>query len=175
MTRRLYPTDLTDAQWEIVRAAMPPARGGRTGAPRAYALCEIWNAIFYQAKNGCTWRVLPHDLPPWPAVWQQYRRWRGDGTLEAVHATLREQVRRKAGRASTPSDLASTPPHHPKGVPAARSTPVPHALVLADGERSPVASWPTCSVVAGHLYRSAGGGTRHERRSDPRRRYNCPR
>lgn len=82
---------------------MPPAKGGRTGKPRLYSLREIWNAIFYQAKNGCTWRALPHDLPPWPAVWQQYRRWRDNGTLEAVHAALRDQVRRKAGRSPTPS------------------------------------------------------------------------
>ncbi len=112
MQRKQYPTDLTDAQWEIIREAMPPAEGGRTGKPRQYSMREIWNAIFYQAKggpvrsaqrHGCTWRALPHDLPPWPAVWQQYRRWRDNGTLEAVHAVLREQVRRKAGREPTPS------------------------------------------------------------------------
>lgn len=103
MERREYPTDLMDAQWEIVRSAMPPAKGGRSGRPREYSLREIWNAVFYQAKNGCSWRALPHDLPPWPAVWQQYRRWRDNGTLEAVHAALREQVRRKAGRSPTPS------------------------------------------------------------------------
>lgn len=105
MERKSYPSDLTDAQWEIVRRAMPPAQGGRTGAPRQYPLREIWNAVFYQAKNGCSWRALPHDLPPWPAVWQQYRRWRDNGTLEAVHAALRDQVRRKAQRAPTPSAM----------------------------------------------------------------------
>lgn len=103
MSRKPYPTDLTDAQWPTVRSAMPAAKGGRTGKPRQYPLREVWNAIFYQAKNGCTWRALPHNLPPWPAVWQQYRRWRDNGTLEAVHATLRGQVRRNAGRPSTPS------------------------------------------------------------------------
>ena len=105
MRRKQYPTDLTDAQWEIIRWAMPLARGGRSGYPRTYSMRAIWNAIFYQAKNGCTWRSLPHDLPPWPAVWQQYRRWRDNGTLDAVHAALREQVRRKAGRTRTPSAL----------------------------------------------------------------------
>ena len=103
MKRKQYPTDLSDAQWEIVHGAMPSAKGGRTGKPREYSLREIWNAVFYQAKNGCSWRALPHDLPPWPAVWQQYRRWRDNGTLEIVHAALREQVRRKAGRERTPS------------------------------------------------------------------------
>ncbi len=98
-----YPTDLTDAQWEIVRSAMPPAKNGRTGTPRRYPLREIWSAIFYQAKNGGTWRALPHDLPPWPAVWQQYRRWRDSGTLDAVHEALRAGVRRKEGRSAHPS------------------------------------------------------------------------
>jgi transposase len=69
--RKPYPSDLTDAQWEIIREAILPARGGRTGAPHEHPLREIWNAIFYQGKNGCTWRALPHDLPPWSAVWQQ--------------------------------------------------------------------------------------------------------
>jgi transposase len=100
MNRAPYPTDLTDAQWEIVRAAMPPTRGGR---PRTYPLREIWNAIFYQAKNGGTWRSLPHDFPPWPAVWQQYRRWRDNGTLDAVHEALRLAVRQHAGRSAHPS------------------------------------------------------------------------
>jgi transposase len=44
---------------------------GRTGTPRRFPERELWNAIFYQAKNGGTWRALPHDFPPWAAVWQQ--------------------------------------------------------------------------------------------------------
>ena len=103
MRRRRYPTDLTDAQWEMVRAAMPPAKNGRTGTPRRFPLREIWNAIVYQGKNGGTWRALPHDFPPWPAVWQQYRRWRNNGTLDTVHETLRAAVRQKEGRRAQPS------------------------------------------------------------------------
>ena len=105
MRRGTYPSDLTDAQWEAVRGAMPRAEGGRTGCPRMYPLREIWNALLYQAKNGCTWRALPHEFPPWPAVWQQFRRWRDNGTLKEVHAALREGIRRKARRAVTPSAL----------------------------------------------------------------------
>lgn len=50
---------------------MPGAVNGRTGTPRRFPARELWNAIFYQAKNGGTWRALPHDFPPWAAVWQQ--------------------------------------------------------------------------------------------------------
>lgn len=103
MQRQKYPTDLTDTQWDIVREAMPPTMNGRTDKSRTYPLPKMWNAIFYQARNGCTWRVLPHDLPPWPAVWQQYCRWRDNGTIGAVHEALRASVRMKAGREKTPS------------------------------------------------------------------------
>jgi transposase len=103
MHRRAYPTDLTDAQWEVIRAVLAPPKLGRSGRLRTYPQREIWNAIFYQAKNGGTWRALPHDFPPWPAVWQQYRRWRDTGTLEVVHEALRGAVRRKEGRRERPS------------------------------------------------------------------------
>ncbi len=101
--RSRYPTDLTDAQWDVVRPLLPRARQGRTGRPRTYPLREIWNAIFYLARGGGSWRALPHDLPPWGNVWYHFRRWRDDGTLERVHDALREQVRVRAGKHPTPS------------------------------------------------------------------------
>jgi transposase len=104
--RRRYPSDLTDAQWAVVQAAMPPAKGGHTGRPRRYPLREIWNALFYLAREGCSWRALPHDFPPWDDVWEHFRRWRDAGTLERVHAALRAQVRVRDGRAPTPSAVS---------------------------------------------------------------------
>ncbi len=103
MSRTPYPSDLTDAQWQIIQRVMPPAKKGRTGTPPEYPRREMWNAIFYHAKNGCGWRDLPHDFPPHSAVWQQFRRWRDNGTLEAVHDALREQVREAAGKEASPS------------------------------------------------------------------------
>ena len=103
MARLAYPRDLTDAQWQQLQAVLPKAKGGRTGRPRKYPLREIWNAIFYQARTGCEWRYLPHDLPPWEVVWEHFGRWRDDGTWERVHDALREKVRLQAGREATPS------------------------------------------------------------------------
>ena len=100
---RRYPSDLTDAQWAVVAAVLPPAKGGHTGRPRKYPLREIWNAIFYLDREGCTWRALPHDFPPWADVWDHFRRWRDAGTLQRVHDALRAAVRQHAGRAPTPS------------------------------------------------------------------------
>ena len=103
MERLPYPTDLTDAQWQKIQEALPEARGGRTGRPRKYPLREIWNAIFYQARTGCAWRLLPHDFPPHGDVWDHFCRWRDGGVIEAVHDALRERVRVQEGHAPTPS------------------------------------------------------------------------
>ncbi len=81
-----------------VEAARPP--GGR---PRSVNLREVVNAIFSLNRQGCVWRALPHDLPPWGAVSYYYRRWRRDGTWQAIHDTLRTQTRRAAGREESPS------------------------------------------------------------------------
>jgi putative transposase len=103
MERAAYPSDLTNEQWAAIESALPKAKGGRTGRPPTYSRREIWNAIFYQARTGCEWRYLPHDLPPWEDVWEHFRRWRDNGTLQQVHDALRQSIRQKEGREPTPS------------------------------------------------------------------------
>lgn len=102
MARSRYPTDLTEAQWPEIRALLPSEKG-RRGRPWKYPAREIWNAIFYQARAGSSWRMLPHDLPPWTAVWFHCRRWRVNGTLERVHDALRDELRRAEGHEPSPS------------------------------------------------------------------------
>jgi putative transposase len=101
MTRKPYPSDLADEQWELLRSLLPEAKPG--GRARSVDLREIVNAILYLLRTGCPWRHLPHDLPPWGTVWSYFRRWRADGTLERVHDELRARVRRAAGRDPQPS------------------------------------------------------------------------
>jgi transposase len=86
-----------------VQAILPVARAGRTGRPRRWPARAIWDAIFYQARNGCTWRNLPHDLPPCNVGWASFRRWRANGTLEQVHEALRPLVRQQVGKAPQPT------------------------------------------------------------------------
>jgi putative transposase len=102
MERAAYPSDLTDEQWKRILAAIPPARNGRTGRPRQYPLREVWNAIFYQARNGCSRRSLPRDFPPYNIVWDHFWRWRNSGLVTTVHDALRESVRKEAGKEPTP-------------------------------------------------------------------------
>ena len=95
------PSDLTDAQWDVLKPLIPAAKPG--GRRRTVDLREILNAIFYVVRSGCTWRMVPHDLVPWGTSWHYFRRWREDGTWESLHDALRRQVRRKVGREESPS------------------------------------------------------------------------
>jgi putative transposase len=103
MERKSYSCDLTDDQWQTLQEHLPKAKNGRTGRKRIHPLREVVNGLFYQLKTGCPWRELPHDLPPWETVYDQFRRWRDNGTLECVHDALREKVRAQDGREPTPS------------------------------------------------------------------------
>src|SRR5207253_7667085 len=102
-TLLLYSTDLTDAQWLLIEAELPPKKtSGRTGRRRKYPLRAIWNAIFYQLRTGCQWRLLPKNFPPYSLVWVYFCRWRDDGTLVRIHAALRKKVRQQADKRLTP-------------------------------------------------------------------------
>jgi|SRR5579871_4192091 len=104
MERKAYPTDLTEAQWNKIAHLFPQQQThGRTGRPREIPVREILNALFYQAKAGGGWRMLPHDLPNWQTGYYYFRIWTLTGQLQAVHDTLREQVRTQDGRETTPS------------------------------------------------------------------------
>lgn len=101
MERTSYPTDLTDAQWERIAPWVPQPKPG--GRPPDYTRREIVNAILYLTRNGCAWRSLPHDLPPYRIVFHYFRLWQLDGTWEEIHAKLRERVRRQAGKTPKPT------------------------------------------------------------------------
>jgi putative transposase len=101
MERRTYPSDLTDAQWEILRDLLPDAKPG--GRPRKTDLRELVNALFYIAREGCSWRALPHDFGiPWKTVYNYFQDWREDGTWTRLVDALRYRVRRAAGRDPEP-------------------------------------------------------------------------
>ena len=96
-----YPSDLTDAQWAILEPLLP--KGQPLGRPRETSLRRVIDALFYRNRNGCGWRALPHDFPPWRTVYNYFAKWRDDGTWGAINDSLRGQVRRQAGRDPTPS------------------------------------------------------------------------
>jgi putative transposase len=101
--RKPYPSDLTDLQWtNIAHLFEAPARGPG-GRPRTYERREVVNAMFYLAKGGCSWRMLPHDFPPWGLVSNYFYTWRDQGLIDEVHAILRVDLRGLDDREPTPS------------------------------------------------------------------------
>src|SRR5436309_1752741 len=107
MRRKPYPSDLTDEQWALIEPLLPRVpRRPRRGRPRKVDLREVVNALFYHAREGCTWRALPHDFPPWKTVYNYLQWWDWDGTWQKALDTLRPLARAKAGRAPTPSAAA---------------------------------------------------------------------
>lgn len=103
MHRKAYPTDLSDKEWEKLENHFLPVRSGLPGRPRKHSIREILNGIFYLLSSGCAWRLLPHDFPPWQTVYHYFRIWRKEGNLEKIHKSLREEVRKEAGRNPEPS------------------------------------------------------------------------
>src|SRR5882757_8531986 len=81
-----YPSDLTDAEWAIVAAMIPPGRHG--GRRRSVNVREVLNGIFYILWTGCQWKALPKDLPPKSTVHDYMELWNWDGTLERIHHAL---------------------------------------------------------------------------------------
>ena len=94
--RKPYDSDLTDAQWSVIEPLLPPPN--RRGRPRKTDPREVVNAIIYALQSGRSWRMLPHDLPPWQTVYTYFRTWKSDGTLKRIHDALRAEVRRPDGR-----------------------------------------------------------------------------
>ena len=100
-SRQRYPSDLSDAEWQLIQGMIPPEVGG--GRHRDTNMRLVVEGVLYLVRSGCAWRMLPKDFPPWQTVHHYYRRWRKDGTIIRIHDALRRQVRAQAGRDPEPS------------------------------------------------------------------------
>jgi putative transposase len=75
--RKPYPSDLSDAEWLILKPLLPTPKG--FGHPVEVDLREILNAIFYVQRTGCQLEMLPHDLPPYTTVYGYFQKWQRKG------------------------------------------------------------------------------------------------
>jgi transposase len=101
MSRKPYPTDVSDEEWGFVAAYLTLM--SKDAPQREHSLREVFNGLRYVARSGGAWRLMPHDLPPWAAVYQQTQRWMKAGVFEAMVHDLRELLRLLAGRNEQPS------------------------------------------------------------------------
>jgi transposase len=101
MIRKPYPSDVSDDEWAFVA---PYLTLMTEDAPqRDYSLREVFNGLRWIARTGAQWRMMPNDLPPWSAVYQQTQRWLKAGVFEALVHDLRMLLREIAERAQQPS------------------------------------------------------------------------
>jgi transposase len=100
-TRKPYPSDVSDDEWAFIApylTLMTP-----DALQRRYGLREVFNALRYLVRSGIPWRMLPNDLPPWPVVYQQARRWMDVRAFEAAVHDLRLLLRVLKGRKPQPT------------------------------------------------------------------------
>lgn len=100
MKNKLYPTDVTDRQWEVIKEQIPLSS---TGRPRQLEMRQVLNAMLYVVVGGIKWRMLPREYPNWQSVYYYFRRWRRLGLWQRMHDTLRAMLRQKLGRHKHPT------------------------------------------------------------------------
>lgn len=101
-----YPSDLTDAEWDVLRPRAQQVMVElcrATGRPMVHNLRAMVDAIGYVVRNGIEWRAMPVDFPPWDTVYAFFQRWNARGLPQRLVDTLRGQLRRKNGRDEQPT------------------------------------------------------------------------
>ena len=98
-----YPSDVSDEEWALVAPYLTLSR--LDSAQRSHDLRAVFNAIRWLVRTGASWRMMPHDLPPWAAVYQQWQRWVRAGCFEALVHDLRVMLRVQAGRPAQPTAM----------------------------------------------------------------------
>jgi transposase len=101
MDRKSYPSDVSDDEWTFVAPYLTLMT--EEAPQRTHSLCEVFNGLRWMARAGAPWRLLPNDLPPWEAVYQQSQRWLKAGVFEAIVHDLRVLLRLADRRTAQPS------------------------------------------------------------------------
>src|ERR671921_2127012 len=119
-TRKPYPSDVSDEEWAFVAPYLALVR--EDAPQRTHDLREVFNGLRWIVRAGAPWRMLPHDFPPWEAVYQQTQRWLAAGVFEAMAHDLRGLLRLASGREPEPTaaildsrTLRSTPESGARG------------------------------------------------------------
>ncbi|CAL9328724.1 IS5 family transposase ISSco3 [Streptomyces sp. enrichment culture] len=107
--RRPYPSDLSDARWELIEPVLTAWRFERRGRALDFGrlpehdLRDIMDAILYVDRTGVQWRYLPRDFPHWNTVYGYFARWQQEGVFAQLNGLLRQLLRQKENREAEPS------------------------------------------------------------------------
>jgi transposase len=100
-TRKPYPSDVSDEEWAFVAPYLTLIR--EDAPQREHDLREVFDGLRWVVRTGSPWRYMPHDLPPWEAVYQQTQRWLKAGAFREMVHDLRVILRLSEGRAKEPT------------------------------------------------------------------------
>jgi transposase len=100
MTRKAYPSDVSDEEWAFVAPYLTLMK--EEAPQREHSLREVFNGLRYIVRTGAPWRMMPNDLPPWHTVYQQTQRWLKAGVFEEMVRDLRMLMREIEGRMPQP-------------------------------------------------------------------------
>lgn len=82
--------EISDHGWDLIEDIVSPAQ--TMGRPRRDDR-QVLNGIFWILCSGAKWRDLPKRYGPWKTVYDRFRKWRDDGTFEAILARLQLRLR----------------------------------------------------------------------------------
>ena len=94
---RRYPSDLTDAEWKLVRSLF------ERYATLTKDLRMMVEGCLYLAGEGCRWRSLPKDFGPWQTVRGYWDRFHRDGVWADAAVVLTPAARVRLGTSPVPS------------------------------------------------------------------------
>ena len=94
---RRYPSDLSEAEWALIRPLVATYRTLTKG------LREMVNGCLYLAAEGCRWRSLPKEFGPWQTVRGYWDRFHRDGIWADAAALLTPAARARLGKTSASS------------------------------------------------------------------------
>ena len=108
-TQRQYPTNVTQAQWQLLLPLLPKRKMAKRQPWTSPAnLRQVFNGILYLTKTGCQWRMLPHTFGCWQTVYGYFNKWREQGVFERVQQVLTRRERKRQGRSLTHRQAAVT-------------------------------------------------------------------
>jgi transposase len=94
--RKPYASDVSDEEWAFVAPYL--SLMSDEAPQRRHERREVYNGLRWIVRAGAPWRMLPHEFPPWPAVYQQTQRWLAAGCFETMVHDLRAVLRMAEGR-----------------------------------------------------------------------------
>jgi transposase len=153
MARKPYPSDVSDDEWALIFPYLTLMT--EESPPREYSLREVFNGLRWIVRAEAAWRRMPHDLPPWPTVYQQGQRWLTAGVLfDALGQDLRTVLRLAQGRTAEPSaaicdsrTLPSTPESGPGVYRSARRRRGPSPAYAPGGSQAARGEKGLCAAV----------------------------